>query len=89
MDSECDLMNGHHIPTIEELDNGILLLNDFDGIIFTEDQPQRLNGTYTLSTAQSASTNKNIFQWRKQTFNPLTYNQIQKRKIIKKYSHWK
>lgn len=48
VDSECNIVNGQHIPMVEEIDAGILLLNDFTGIIYKDEISQRLNGTFLI-----------------------------------------
>lgn len=48
LESTCDKINNHHIPNIEEVSEGILLLNQFNGIINIENISYNLNGTFLI-----------------------------------------
>lgn len=44
----CNTMNNQHIPTIDEISTGVLLLNQFTGLLETEDITHKLNGTFLI-----------------------------------------
>lgn len=46
--STCKVNNHQHIPTIEEIDEGIILLNQFNGSITIDNKQQILIGTYLI-----------------------------------------
>lgn len=46
--SKCNRLAGQQIPTIEELSTGLLLVNDFKGIVTSNETPHLLNGTYLI-----------------------------------------
>lgn len=46
--ADCDIINNQHIPTIEEITPGIILLNNFNGTILVDTLPQKLNGTFLV-----------------------------------------
>ena len=48
LEAKCNIVNNQHIPTIEEISPGIILLNNFNGTILVESIPQNLNGTYLI-----------------------------------------
>lgn len=51
--SECDKINGQHIPTIEEISPGVLLINNFAGSIKVDTTPRHLNGTFLIKFSNS------------------------------------
>lgn len=48
MTAECNFTNSQHIPTIEEIGTGILLLNQFTGCLEAGNSTHNLNGTYLI-----------------------------------------
>jgi hypothetical protein len=48
LNSSCNVINNQHIPTIDEISQGILLLNQFNGIVEIEKIPHHLNGTFLI-----------------------------------------
>lgn len=46
--SNCTLINDAHIPTVEEIVPGILLLNQINDTIYINEEPRNLSGTYIL-----------------------------------------
>lgn len=44
----CNKTNNHHISTIEEISEGLILLNQYNGIISINDETQPLNGTFLI-----------------------------------------
>lgn len=46
--SSCTYTNDHHIPTIEQIGPGIILLNDFNGTIYYLSKNQSLSGTFLI-----------------------------------------
>lgn len=48
LNSTCNKINNQHINTIDEISEGIILLNQFKGTINIEDVPYKLNGTFLL-----------------------------------------
>lgn len=48
-DSACNRINGQHTTTIEEISQGILLLNAFNGTICVNDNPHNLQGTFIIN----------------------------------------
>lgn len=48
LNSSCTTTNAQHIPTIEEIQSGVLLLNQFNGNITINNLDHDLNGTYLL-----------------------------------------
>lgn len=46
--STCNTTNNQHIPTIEEISEGVVLLNQFSGNVTLEDETHTLNGTYLI-----------------------------------------
>lgn len=46
--ANCKKINSHHIPTVEEITPGIILLNNFNGTIDTNGTEQHLQGTFLL-----------------------------------------
>lgn len=62
LDSSCNKINNQHIPTIDEISEGILLLNKFNGSIMIEDTPQNLKGTFLVKFHNiSLSINNKLF----------------------------
>lgn len=48
LNSTCNKINGQHIPTLDNIAPGILLLNDFSGQINIDNISQNLSGTYLI-----------------------------------------
>lgn len=46
--SSCKKINSHHIPSVEEITPGIILLNDFNGTINRNGSTEHLQGTYLI-----------------------------------------
>lgn len=46
--SNCTLINNNHIPTVEEIAPGTLLLNQLNDTVHINDQPRNLTGTYVI-----------------------------------------
>lgn len=46
--SKCTTTNNEHVPTVEEIEEGILLLNQFIGEIETDNSTIWLNGSYVI-----------------------------------------
>lgn len=46
--AKCNATNTQHIPTVEEISPGIILLNNFNGTILIDTLPQTLNGTFLI-----------------------------------------
>lgn len=46
--SICNTINNHHIPTIEEIQQGIILLNQFSGEIIIGNEVRNMTGTYLI-----------------------------------------
>lgn len=44
----CNLVDNHGIPSIEEIAPGTILLNQFNGTILVNNEPENLNGTYVV-----------------------------------------
>lgn len=60
--SKCNRTNNQHVPTIDELAEGVILLNQFDGNLGIEKEIQKLNGTYLIKFSNtSLAINNNIF----------------------------
>lgn len=45
----CNKINNNHIPIIDEISEGILLLNQFDDIITINDNSYHINGTFLIN----------------------------------------
>lgn len=52
--SACNVTNSHHIPTIDVITEGIILLNQFKGTISVNNEQRTMQGTY-LITFQNSS----------------------------------
>ncbi|XP_067631741.1 uncharacterized protein [Eurosta solidaginis] len=48
LNSSCSTMSGQHISGVEEVQPGIILLNNFNGQIEVNEAPQELNGTHLI-----------------------------------------
>lgn len=46
--AKCSLIDNRGIPTLEEIAPGTILLNQFNGTIFIDTEPQNLTGTYVV-----------------------------------------
>lgn len=46
--SNCSVIDNRHIPTIEEITPGVILLNQFNETVYINNEPQQLSGTYIL-----------------------------------------
>lgn len=46
--SNCSVIDNRHIPTVEEISPGTILLNQFRGTVNINGEPQNLTGTYVL-----------------------------------------
>lgn len=44
----CSITNAEHIKQVEEVESGLILLNDFTGNIFVNESEQKLNGSYLI-----------------------------------------
>lgn len=54
--ANCSLIDNHSTPTIEEIAPGTILLNQFDGTILVNNEPQNLNGTYVVQFSNTSIT---------------------------------
>lgn len=50
LNSSCILSNGHHIPLVEEIDSGIILLNDYNGSIIVNEEKYNISGTFLIKS---------------------------------------
>ncbi len=48
LNSTCSTTNGHHVPTLEEVKQGVILLNRFDGRLVADEISQPINGTHVI-----------------------------------------
>ena len=48
LNSSCIISNSHQIPLIEEIDSGIILLNDYHGSIFENEKTHNISGTFLI-----------------------------------------
>lgn len=48
LNSTCNISNGHHIPKIEEIQTGIILINNFNGEIDVNTTSQKISGTHLI-----------------------------------------
>lgn len=46
--ANCNIINNQHVPHIEEISSGVILLNNFNGTILINSEPQDLNGTFLV-----------------------------------------
>lgn len=62
LESFCNVTNNHHIPTIEEISAGIILLNNFNGSCFYKNTSHNLNGTFLIKFHnETVNVNNKIF----------------------------
>lgn len=62
IDATCNKINNQHVPTIDEISEGILLLNQFSGIIKIADTLHNLNGTFLIKFHNTTvSINERLF----------------------------
>lgn len=54
--ANCSLINNQNIPTFEEISPGTILLNQFNGTILINAEPQNLNGTYVIQFCNTSVT---------------------------------
>lgn len=52
--SKCHQTNSQHIPSVEEISEGVILLNQYDGEIIINSETQKLNGTYLIKFSNSS-----------------------------------
>lgn len=52
--SNCSVIDNRHVPTVEEISSDVILLNQFNGTIYINGEPQGLNGTYLLHIRNSS-----------------------------------
>jgi hypothetical protein len=57
--STCDIVNSHHIPTVDEVAEGVILLNQFNGTALIDEETKNLTGTYLLKIHNSTVTINN------------------------------
>ena len=48
LNSTCNIINNQHVPTVEEISQGVLLVNQFHGNINIDNIPQKLSGTFLI-----------------------------------------
>ncbi|XP_017489914.1 PREDICTED: uncharacterized protein LOC108378125 [Rhagoletis zephyria] len=48
LNSTCSTTNGHHVPTLEEIKPGVILLNQFNGKLEADETSQEVNGTHVI-----------------------------------------
>lgn len=48
LDSSCDITTAYHIPEIEVITPGLILLNDFSDKIMVDGEQKKLNGTFLV-----------------------------------------
>lgn len=66
--SICDQANGHHVPTVDEITEGLILLNQFSGIILVQNETYNLTGTFLIKFHNtSLSINDRTFTSREQS----------------------
>lgn len=46
--TNCSVIDNRHIPTIEEISPGTILLNQYSGVVYVNEESQNLTGTYVL-----------------------------------------
>ncbi len=46
--ANCTTINGHHIPTIEEINHGLILINSYNGTIEVDQDIINLHGTFLI-----------------------------------------
>lgn len=52
----CNTVNSHHIPRVEEIASGVILLNNFEGPIESNNTSQILRGTYLIKLQNTTIT---------------------------------
>lgn len=64
--ANCTLTNNDHIPTVDEIAPGLILLNQHNGTIYINNEPRNLIGTFLLQyqnvTITVANKDYNYFQ---------------------------
>lgn len=64
--ANCSLIDNKNTPTLEEISPGTILLNQFNGTILINEEPQKLNGTYVIqfcnTTVTIGNKNYNFFE---------------------------
>ena len=77
------LINGKHVPTIEETKTGIILLNQFNGKIEADRTTQEVNGTHVVIFYNTTISKQNQLK----QF-PQFCNQPHGKKNESNYYHW-
>lgn len=57
--AECKQVNAQHLPMIEEIDDGLLLLNNFNGVLKESEAEKKLNGTFLIKFSNTTITVNN------------------------------
>ncbi|XP_049311122.1 uncharacterized protein LOC125778299 [Bactrocera dorsalis] len=60
--STCVMSNNHHIPLIEEIESGVILLNNYNASIYIDETMRNLSGTFLIKFHNSTiKANNKIF----------------------------